>query len=201
MIIYPGSRPVPATYFASIHTSASVRASHPLNKRARREKRAVRATIIAKERPHPVLGTRTGDNVKWPNCDLAKVLVTEEELTTRAEPRPLTLPSGVLWMPRVLNYGVGEPEVKMLFEDLPALSAEQGGLRSRKWTASAHAVADQKELVKSNMLARVIDLRNANAGGIAFENRRRVIAAFSGPGITNDSGSPEVQGTYNYFDT
>ena len=41
--------------------------------------------------------------------------------------------------------------------------------------------------------ARVMDLRNSNARGIAFENRKRIIAAFSPPGKDNDTGCPEVQ--------
>jgi len=43
------------------------------------------------------------------------------------------------------------------------------------------------------MLARVISLKNANAKGIAFENRRRIIAAFSEPSNPHDPGRPEVQ--------
>jgi hypothetical protein len=43
-----------------------------------------------------------------------------------------------------------------------------------------------------NAMAAVVDLRNANAAGIAFENRRRVIAAFSEPGKSNDTAR-EVQ--------
>ena len=49
------------------------------------------------------------------------------------------------------------------------------------------------ELRKTKNFARVMDLRNANARGIAFENRRRVIAAFSPTGKDNDTGYPEVQ--------
>jgi small subunit ribosomal protein S15 len=44
------------------------------------------------------------------------------------------------------------------------------------------------------MLARIIDLRNANAAGIAYENRRRIIAAFSEGDTPDDTGRPEVQG-------
>ena len=49
-------------------------------------------------------------------------------------------------------------------------------------------------VAQANVLAKVVDLRNANAAGIAFENRRRVIEAFSEPGKPNDSGRTEVQG-------
>lgn len=192
----PGSRSSSSKCLASLHTSASVRASQPLNKKARQQKRAEHAAKVEKNRPHHVLGIRQGDDAKWTNSDLAKVLVTEEEITTGAEPQPLTLASGVLWMPRMMNYGVGETEKKMLFELLPPLTAERGGIKNpNAWTMSRHEEAEREELNKANQLARVLDLRNANAGGIAYENRRRIVAAFSEPGQSNDSGRPEVQGT------
>jgi small subunit ribosomal protein S15 len=94
-----------------------------------------------------------------------------------------------------MNYGVGEAEKEMLFEHLPPLSSELGGIRKPKtWTLELHEKAEKVELHKANMLARLIDLRNANAKGIAYENRRRVIAAFSVPGKPGDTGCPEVQG-------
>jgi len=97
-------------------------------------------------------------------------------------------------MPRLLNYGVGEAEKELLFEHLPPLTTEVGGIRRPKaWTMTLHEEAEQMELKKANMLASVIDLRNANAGGIAYENRRRIVAAFSEPGKPGDTGRPEVQ--------
>jgi len=99
-------------------------------------------------------------------------------------------------MPRLLNYGVGEAEKELLFEHLPPLTTEVGGIRRpTAWTITMHEEAEKTELKKANMLAGVIDLRNANAGGIAYENRRRIVAAFSDPGKPDDTGCPEVQGT------
>jgi small subunit ribosomal protein S15 len=49
------------------------------------------------------------------------------------------------------------------------------------------------------VLAKVVDLRNANAAGIAFENRRRVVETFSEPGKPNDSGRTEVQGALSWL--
>ena len=40
-------------------------------------------------------------------------------------------------------------------------------------------------VAQTNVLARVVDLRNASAAGIAFENRRRAVKAFSEPGKPN----------------
>ena len=53
---------------------------------------------------------------------------------------------------------------------------------------------EKEEEKKARQFARIVDLRNANARGIAFENRRRIIAAFSPTGKATDSGYPEVQG-------
>jgi len=195
---FAGSRSVASSSskcFAPLHTSASVRAAQPLTIKARRDIRAERARKAIENRPHHVLGIRSGDEAKWLNCDLAKILVKEEDLTTNAEPQPLTLSSGVLWMPRLLNYGVGPTEKELLFEHLPPLTTEMGFVdKPLSWTLTQHEEAEKVELMKANMLARVIDLRNANAGGIAYENRRRIIAVFSEPGKPGDTGRAEVQG-------
>ena len=55
------------------------------------------------------------------------------------------------------------------------------------------------ERLKANLLAKALDLRNANAAGIAFENRRRIIKAFSMPENPYDTGRTEVQGAYILF--
>jgi len=60
---------------------------------------------------------------------------------------------------------------------------EVGDIRRPKaWTTTMHEEAEQRKLKKANMLVSVRDLRNANAQGIAYENQRRIVAAFSGPG-------------------
>jgi small subunit ribosomal protein S15 len=50
---------------------------------------------------------------------------------------------------------------------------------------------------QAKVMAKVVNLRNANAAGIAFESRRRVIEAFSEPGKPNDTardmGRAEMQ--------
>ena len=56
-----------------------------------------------------------------------------------------------------------------------------------------HDVHEQQQ-TKMRTFASLVNLRNANAAGIAFENRKRIVAAFSRPGKPEDSGSPEVQG-------
>ena len=64
------------------------------------------------------------------------------------------------------------------------------------WMIEEHSVPLEEK--KTAMLARLVDLRNANAKGIAYENRRRCIEAFSPTGDPNDTGRPEVQGVPLY---
>ena len=105
-----------------------------------------------------------------------------------------------------LNYGVGEREKQLLFDTLPQLSAlhsvTSASSLGNKENISAtnlqqqHSEAIPIERFKTRMLARLISLKNANAKGIAFENRRRIIAAFSEPSNPHDPGRPEVQGAF-----
>jgi small subunit ribosomal protein S15 len=117
-------------------------------------------------------------------------------------------------VPPSLAFGIREREERMLFGHLPLLSADMntrhemllsggaGGAhananlpqKSVEAMSSYHETQLAAGMAQANVLARVVDLRNANAAGIAFENRRRVIETFSEPGKPNDSGRTEVQG-------
>jgi small subunit ribosomal protein S15 len=107
-------------------------------------------------------------------------------------------------VPPSLTFGMREREKRMVFEHLPLLSAdmstrrEMNALRRVKAEemAAHHEGALAAGVEQANVMAALVDLRNANAAGIAFENRRRVIAAFSEPGKPNDTGRTEVQGVY-----
>lgn len=123
-------------------------------------------------------------------------------------------------VPPSLAFGIREREERMLFEHLPLLSADMntrqqmtmsggGGRGGGSASASVGVGASGVEamsahheaqlaagMAQANVMAKVVDLRNANAAGIAFENRRRVIEAFSEPGKPNDSGRTEVQGAH-----
>lgn len=152
-------------------------------------------------RPSVVLGTRPGDEAKWENCDLAKVLVDMEELVSSTELVPSKQPVGTVHLPKQLGFGVGEVEKDILFKDLPMLSTEANPARGpaihhQNLDAVARRVAEaqSKELNKANAFVKLLDLRNANAGGIAYENRRRIITAFSTPANPFDPGRSEVQG-------
>ncbi|KAF6757762.1 hypothetical protein DFP72DRAFT_1168086 [Ephemerocybe angulata] len=172
------------------------------------------------DRPSVVLGTRPSEEaVKWPNCDLAKILVNEELLhapnpvassSTAASSstlQPLETPIGEVHVPVQPAFGVAEAEKELLFNYLPRISAEAKVLPgSPSPIASGRDIvpldkkmarAEKEEVKKADAFARVIDLRNANAAGIAFENRRRIIEAFSTPENPFDPGRAEVQDISN----
>jgi small subunit ribosomal protein S15 len=147
-----------------------------------------------------VLGTRPGGEIKWDSCDLAKCIITEEAFA-HADVVELNLAGELVTVnvPKVAAYGV-EAEKELLFGKLPVVSAE----------ANMNATADResllpeqleemstnarnRELRKADMLARIVDIRNANASGIAFENRRRIVEMFSELGKPGDTGRTEVQ--------
>lgn len=73
--------------------------------------------------------------------------------------------------------------------------AQQGGL-----DVSSYSDNKERQRRNANMFAKVLDLRNANAAGIAYENRRRIIYAFSTPKKPFDPGRAEVQGSQPHQD-
>ncbi|KDQ62854.1 hypothetical protein JAAARDRAFT_28830 [Jaapia argillacea MUCL 33604] len=170
------------------------------------ENRADRQRSAVVNRPHVVLGTRPGEEHKWTECDLAKLLLTEQQIRDAPIPDPVTRAAGKLWVPSHLNFGVGEVEQKMLLDDLPLLSVQSSMTAVTKrmdpaglatgvlaTLTAAEEKQQKQELLKSNNFAKLIDLKNANAKGIAFENRKRVVAAFSTPENPCDPGRSEVQ--------
>lgn len=153
-------------------------------------------------RPSVILGTRPGDEAKWDRCDLARVLVDEAALRASTDMVPARLPIGTVAFPPQFAYGVDAPERQLLFEALPNAAtgmARSGAAhkavvdgKSEDWAAVAAQA--KTELLKANLLAKALDLRNANAAGIAFENRRRIIREFSTPESPFNPGLTEVQG-------
>ncbi|KAH8119738.1 hypothetical protein DFH11DRAFT_1873111 [Phellopilus nigrolimitatus] len=203
---------------AALHTSA-VRSAESHKQRTARivrktnvERKAERDQLYEANKPHVVLGTRPGDDAKWLNCDLAKTLVSEDELAGLPAPRP----EGEVQAPEHLSYGLDgldgaetkDEQLRFFFEQLPDASAlaevdvnlmdKLGLVRGQDAALNpedkrALVMLQVREQEKAKQLARVVDLRNANARGISFENRRRIIAAFSPTKEVTDSGYPEVQ--------
>ena len=194
----------------SFHSSAVVQVASFRRRRARAiqkenlAKRAEREKLAEAHRPHVVVGHRPGAEAKWTNCDLAKVIITDKDLEAT---EVVDYPLGPVTMSKHLNYGVGHREKELLFDTLPQLSALHSvasvsslGNQENTSATNLHQKHDEAipiERFKTRMLARVISLKNANAEGIAFENRRRIIAAFSEPSNPHDPGRPEVQGAFS----
>jgi small subunit ribosomal protein S15 len=115
---------------------------------------------------------------------------------------PVREADGDVRVPSLLGFGIREREERMLFEHLLLLSADMNTRHEMSmvdtnlspYSADVEAMSKYHErqlvagVAQANVLANVVDLRNANATGIAFENRRRVIEAFSEPGNPNDTG-------------
>lgn len=172
-----------------------------ITKKANQQKNVERQEAELLRRPSVILGLRPGEEFKWNECDLANIIVTEEQLVAdKSEEKEVNLPYGTVRIPKLLAFGVGETEKKMLFENLPVLTAETAlsGTTSKDLSPTKikeiHDEASAHENLKANAFAKILDLRNADAPAIAFENRRRIVEAFSPPGKPQDTGSPEVQG-------
>lgn len=206
---------------SSFHSSAFVAESQRkrqarITKKRNVDKTAARDELFEARRPHPVLGIAPGDDAKWENCDLAKILIDARRnplknlsaIPTAPTPDPNASPETLiegtpLELPEHFAFGIGLKEQDLLFGALPATSAQQPYL---KYNGSPHSYALEGQLavrerqrVNSAQLARIVDLSNANARGIAYENRRRCIEAFSEPGKPNDTGRSEVQGMLLFF--
>jgi len=200
-----GSRSLASSsqYTSFFHTSSFLNAEISRKavaravKKSNNVRKAERWRKAEASRPSVVLGTRPGDDATWKNCDLAKILVDEEALVSDTNIKPTQQPVGIVNMPKHMGFGVGEAEKSMLFGKLPMLSAEADVLSEDpsglKTMESVFVGGREKELKKANTFAQLLDLRNANAGGIAYENRRRIIAAFSTPSNPSDTGRSEVQ--------
>lgn len=197
---------------SAFHTSAVVRAGLTKAKQKARaikrdnaELKADRANAQLASHAHVVLGTRPGEETTfWANSDLAKIVLTRADVDAVAAPGT-RFDFGVgervasVEFPPLLNYGVSGAQEQQLAAVLPVLSAQAAAAvpAGRNYFPGVEQEQEQdlaREVHKANMFGRAIDLRNANAGGIAYENRRRIIAAFSAPGNPNDTGRPEVQG-------
>lgn len=183
-----------------------------MTSKVKEERRAERYERATYNRPSPILGTRPGDDSKWNTCDLARILVNEEELAAPPRMIPRERPIGVVHEPEQYAFALTKTEADELFGKLPILSSEIASKVvqefAQKETGEVERVGDglntqevistgqesgNRELRKANIFAKVVDLRNADADGIAYENRRRIIEAFSGPENPFDPGRTEVQ--------
>jgi len=177
-----------------IHTSAvlcATKRTGARNKKDNLHKTQKRNKVAAQYRPSVVLGTRPSEEEeKWKNCALAKILIKEELLSSN-ELEPKNFAIGKVNVPKQFGFGVDTAEQKMLLDSLPVLTADMA--QRGQVDAVGYSNNIETQLHKANMFAKVLDLRNANAAGIAYVNRRRIIYTFSTPQNRFDSGRPEVQ--------
>lgn len=182
-----------------------------------KKKNIVRRVELAQEaersRPHVVLGYSPGQEWVWRNSDLAKILVSDAERAPLPPPKGwdraqvsehneehASYPAGAHPPSSTLNFGVDKESAKVLFEQLPRVAAQRPLLNLDHRTAgdvitNAYDEALSAQLSASDQMHRILHLSNASAGGIAFENRRRIIQAFSTAEQPNDTGRSEVQGS------
>ncbi|QRV80351.1 ribosomal protein S15 [Ceratobasidium sp. AG-Ba] len=154
------------------------------------------------DRADPVLGhSKTSDGQKlWSESDLCNILLTPEKLL-QAQPRQISTESGSLPIPQHLNFGIKSQEEELIFQTLPDVASQQAFFAAEKAqfdpASERHVQVSQSFEAKAKInavhLSRLADLRNASAAGIAAENRRRCVEAFSPPDKPNDTGRSEVQ--------
>lgn len=113
---------------------------------------------------------------------------------------------GEVEVPVKFGFGVDAAEQKILLDYLPVVTTDikqgrdsdnkqvgdskQGDSPLERYNENLRAQLD-----KANVFSKFLDLRNANAKGISYVNRRRIIFAFSTPQNPFDTGRTEVQGT------
>ncbi|CAE6415373.1 unnamed protein product [Rhizoctonia solani] len=197
----------PLVLVRSFHLTAPLGESYK-SRKARAEKRKNLETQQKKKqgasaaRPNPVLGhSNTPEGRKlWENSDLCNILLTEAKILS-TPPEDLRVVSNTIPYPANLNFGIKSLEKELVFQALPEVAAQQAFYQATKAPYDAglslHVVAlqqaESRATVNAVHLSRLADLRNASAAGIAVENRRRCVEAFSLPDKPNDTGRPEVQ--------
>ncbi|CAE6455189.1 unnamed protein product [Rhizoctonia solani] len=197
----------PLALTRSFHLTVPLGESYK-SRKARTEKRKNLETQQKKKqgasaaRPDPVLGhSNTSEGQKlWENSDLYKILLTEANILA-TPPQNLSVVSSAIPLPANLNFGIKSLEKELVFQTLPEVAAQQTFYQATKApydaNLSAHVLAlqqaESRAAVNAIHLSRLTDLRNASAAGIAVENRRRCVEAFSSSDKPNDTGRPEVQ--------
>jgi small subunit ribosomal protein S15 len=185
-----------------VHTGGSRKRNPQAAKKENRQLKAERLQRAAERQPHVVLGTRPGDEHSWANSDLAKALVKLDDMKDPAMGvLPLETAHGKLETPKALRWGVESKEKTLLLETLPGLTMEIKNQAvalqhpsDPEARQNVELQTEQEEMKKAQSFARLLDLRNSDSAGIAYENRRRIIKEFSSPQNPFDPGRVEVQG-------
>lgn len=117
----------------------------------------------------------------WEGCRLQRVLLDYNAI---AYSMPPDYSAGE--QPRYLLPGVSKEDAELLFNAVPHASTEL-----RYASGQGSEKTEQEQARQSEMMMRILDLRNASKDAINVLNRQRVIDEF-GAGV--DSGSSAVQG-------
>ncbi|KIR30205.1 30S small subunit ribosomal protein S15 [Cryptococcus deuterogattii 99/473] len=117
----------------------------------------------------------------WEGCRLQRVLLDYNAI---AYSMPPDYTAGE--QPRYLLPGVSKEDAELLFNAVPHASTEL-----RYASGQGSEKTEQEQARQSEMMMRILDLRNASKDAINVLNRQRVIDEF-GAGV--DSGSSAVQG-------
>jgi small subunit ribosomal protein S15 len=199
--------------------SRSFHITSPLNETYKtRKARVVKKKNITKQqtinrsnetdRPDSILGhSKTPEGEKlWAESELCNLLLTPEKILAD-RPRDIPTASGSISVSQHLNFGIKPQEEELIFQTLPDVTSQQaffGIMRTQYDSENEVHVrtfqeAEAKAKISAIHLSRLTDLRNASTAGIAVENRRRCVEAFSSPDKPNDTGRSEVQGICLYF--
>ena len=194
------ARPITCPPHASFHSSASAyESARQRESRLQKKTAQARRAALAKERianaPHPCLGYKPGNEQLWLQSEIYNITLTPEKIQSTPSAR---FRGQDLVLPANYQYGIGPREQRLLMEDLPTVRMQQQTSQVdtlRPDFEEQATRAFQVEMKSKSQMARLLDLKNADASGIAFENRRRIVEAFGEPGKKNDTGRTEVQGT------
>ncbi|WFC98036.1 hypothetical protein MYAM1_000757 [Malassezia yamatoensis] len=213
---------------AALHTSATVseskqRRAARLRRNANLQRREIMERLFQLSKPDPVLAHQLNDEgyAYWNNSELAKIILSKEEVWGFAEDRrgqlieyqgrerpedaQVDAEASAYGGPRRLNFGLSVEDRRTLFQSLPrvmtedrvldAASVHLGHDQSAEVLASEHAQSEAEQQQSADTLARILDLRNASGKGIQVENTRRIVKHFGArpEGQGYDTGSPEVQ--------
>lgn len=192
------------------------------------ERAELRERLQELSKPDPVLGHQLNEEGEryWQESELCKLILTKDEIWGVKEDRRGNLvaiqeddhgdaATGLGSQkggpgPRRLNFGLDSLENReLLFTQMPAVAVEDTSrlLSTARSTDELARLAEQVERAEvaergnSDILQRVLDLRNASGKGIQVENKRRIIQHFGSrpederPGM--DTGSVEVQGGFS----
>lgn len=213
----------------AVSPSVQKRERERQKRKAIEQKQLLKQRIFELTKPDPVLGhqlNETGEAV-WKNSELRKIILSKDDVWGVREDRRGNLveikedttaeadassAEGIQIGPKRLNFGLDSKEDRqLLFANLPATILEDyhRGMEDQLPRASQEQLMDFSQNMQENeeieqghtdLLGRLLDLRNANGKGIQVENIRRITNHFGQrPALKDgkerglDTGSPEVQ--------